>query len=187
MIINYKKAVKALAIAAVLLILAYLGTYKLWQKAAYPKKYQQQVAAAANSYGIDENLLYAVIRTESGFNKDAVSKKGAKGLMQLTDETLWWISSKCPELNGVASDELFDPQTNINAGAAFLKLLLDEYKDQKTALAAYNAGRANVQKWLKDDDYSQNGVHISDTPYKETSGYIKKVMNAYEMYQKLYR
>ena len=120
------------------------------------KKYDDHIEEAANSYGVDKNLIKSVIMTESAGNNKAVSSSKAKGLMQLMDST-------AAEM-GV--NNVFNPQENINGGTKYLSQMLRQYNgDLKLALAAYNAGPQNVEKY--------NGV----PPFEETKNYINKVMS----------
>jgi len=108
-------------------------------------------AAAANR--LDSSMIAAVIQAESAGDRTAVSKAGAKGLMQLTDSTAADL--------GVVN--VFDPKENIHAGSRYLRQMLDQFGDLKLALAAYNAGPGTVAKY--------DGV----PPYDETRGYIDHV------------
>ncbi|PID73562.1 MAG: lytic transglycosylase [Desulfobacterales bacterium] len=121
-------------------------------------KYDYQIALAARMYKLPFSLIKAVIATESAFNPRAVSRKGARGLMQLMPET-------AKRLNVYDS---FNPMQNIMGGSRYLKMMLDRFKGQTPlALAGYNAGPNAVEKY--------NGI----PPYKETQGYVKKVLAAY--------
>ena len=108
----------------------------------------------AESRGVDPELVNAVIETESGWNENAISPKGAKGLMQLMDSTAEHFGVK----------DSLDPIQNIKGGVDFLKQLLERFGDTKLALAAYNAGEGNVKKY--------GGI----PPFEETQNYIKKIM-----------
>ena len=180
-----------IAVIAVFCVLLYatntfnglkLNIYKLF----YQQEYTAEVEAACKEFGVDENLVYAVIHTESGFREDVVSHAGAVGLMQLMPETFTWLQEK---LDGdvVYSDEaLKDPAVNIRYGVYYLSYLTGLYGDVPTALAAYNAGTSNVDHWLEDALYSSNGRTLSVIPYDETEKYVKKVTKAREIYEKVY-
>ena len=81
---------------------------------------------------------------------------------------------------------LKDPETNIRIGTWYLKFLTDRYDNTSTAAAAYNAGHGNVDKWLKNTEYSYGGNTLYKIPFEETEKYVKKVKRAYEIYKKLY-
>lgn len=126
-------------------------------------KYNQIVDKAARDYGLDSALLHAVISVESRYNSKAVSKKGAKGMMQLMPETAQRYGVK----------DSFDPTQNINGGAQYLRDLLKLFnKDVRLALAAYNAGENMVVKY---------GNKIPSI--RETREYVPKVLGFYRKYQ----
>ena len=121
-------------------------------------RYSALINKAARDYGLDGNLISAVIKVESSGNPDAVSKADAKGLMQLIDDTA--------AMYGVTN--VFNPAQNINAGSRHLRNLLDAYGgDLKLALAAYNAGQGAVAR------------HGGVPPYAETRRYIQKIAALY--------
>lgn len=114
-------------------------------------------AAALN--GLDPNLILAVMKAESGYNPNAVSHKGASGLMQLIPATAARF--------GVTN--IFDPRENIHAGAKYLRWLLDRFEgDLRLALAGYNAGEAAVESY---------GLRIP--PYEETQNYVRTIYTNY--------
>jgi hypothetical protein len=126
-----------------------------------PAEFDAIINSCASEFGVDRSLVKAVIHAESGYNPNAVSRKGAAGLMQL--------------MPGTAHDlkvaDSFNPTDNIRGGVRYLRFLLDTFKGNVSlALAAYNAGLAKVAKF--------GGV----PPYEETRNYVSKVLN----YQKNY-
>lgn len=125
--------------------------HKNWQ----PKSnFDHLIEAAALKYSLDKEIIHAIIETESRYRVDAVSPKGAQGLMQLMPSTA--------KLYGITDP--FDPSQNINAGTKHLKYLLDRYRgDLPIAVAAYNAGEGAVEKY--------NGI----PPYQETINYVEKI------------
>jgi soluble lytic murein transglycosylase-like protein len=121
--------------------------------------YREIVKAAATRYAVDEELIASVIAAESNFDPKAISKKNARGLMQLLPETAARYGVK----------DIFDPQENIDAGTHYLSELLKQYNnDLALALAAYNAGPEKVTQFGR------------IPPYTETISYVRRVKNAYE-------
>lgn len=127
--------------------------------AANQPPYHEFVLAAASRYGVDAELISSVMEVESHFNPKAISVKNARGLMQLLPETAARLGVK----------DIFDPQENIEGGTRYLKELLQLYKNDLTlALAAYNAGPDNVQKYG------------NVPPFHETQSYVKQVKKKYQ-------
>lgn len=153
----------------------------------YPQDYSQYVSTYAKEYDVDEALVYAVIRTESGFDSDAKSSVGAMGLMQMMPST---FESTQKMLDGKITHkeaELYDPQVSIKYGVYYLSFLLDHYDGaEKLAVAAYNGGYANVDSWLEDARYSKDGMTLSDIPFAETKKYVERVEDAKSVYESLY-
>ncbi|MBQ8762329.1 MAG: lytic transglycosylase domain-containing protein [Clostridia bacterium] len=140
----------------------------------FPQKYHNEIEKYSNQYNLDPVLVASVINAESKYNEQAISKAGAMGLMQLMPSTAFWVAEKEKiELN--SKEDLFIPEINIQLGCAYLNMLLNEFKDENTALSAYNAGSSYVKQWLKNEKYSSNGVKLTTTPYKETNAYIQKI------------
>ena len=151
----------------------------------YPIKYTEEVEQSAAEFGVDEALIYAVIRTESGFRPEVESSAGAVGLMQLMPTTFEWLQ---PKLDGdviYSAERLKEPAVNIRYGTFFISYLTERYGSLDTACAAYNAGTTTVDGWLGDSRYSSDGVTLSSIPFKETERYVEKIKSAYEIYKKL--
>lgn len=147
----------------------------------YPKEYANLVEQYAAQYELPPALIYAVIRTESHFDPQALSSVGARGLTQIMPETFDWLMSKTGEQ--LPHDALYEPEYSIRYGALLLHMLLDEFGQTETALAAYHAGRGQVNRWLKDPDISADGKRLAQIPFPDTRHYVSKVMDAYEKYQ----
>ena len=152
----------------------------------YPQKYVTEVESASKEFGVDKNLIYAVIYNESRFQPDAESHAGAVGLMQLMPSTFTWLQENLDGEVVYSDDALLDPAVNIRYGTYFLSTLLREYSDPSAAIAAYNAGSANVDSWLSDPAYSSDGKTLTAIPYEETRKYVERVTKTRETYQKIY-
>ena len=154
----FKTLISVLVIVGIVMAVPYITD------CFFPETYERQVRQCSEEYGVPKNLIMAIIKAESNFRKEALSQKGAKGLMQVMDETGEW----CAEKIGISSPDLFDVETNIRIGTFYVSYLLEKYGgNEKTAVAAYNAGQGNVSKWLEDKDYSSNGTDLSKIPFEE--------------------
>lgn len=149
-----------------------------------PVEYEQAALGYAEQYRVPPALVLAVMQTESGFDKDAVSSADARGLMQITPETFEWLQSKTGETLG--TDALFDPDTSIRYGTLFLSILCERFADTDTVAAAYNAGMNAVTRWLADPTYSDDGRTLKKIPYEETSYYVVKIDRALERLERKY-
>ena len=153
----------------------------------YPQKYTEQVEKYSAEFNVDKNLIYAVIRTESGFRAEVESQAGAVGLMQLMPDTFTWLQESLDGEITHTSSDLKDPDVNVRYGTYFLSMLLSDYNGNvRTAAAAYNAGFSNVDEWLNNTAYSPDGKTLTNIPYKETADYADRVTEAYRIYGKLY-
>lgn len=173
-----------LVVVAALAVFAGPDLIERGERMLYPTAYAELVEREAEEFGLEPQLVYAVIRTESGFDPEAESHAGAQGLMQLTPSTFEWIASLYPPENGGA--DVMDPSDNIHCGCALLRLLLDQFESLDVALCAYNAGMGNVSGWLSGGQYSDDGKSLHTIPYPETESYVKKVKKAKERYEALY-
>ncbi len=181
---NKLKLISLLLILSVISIIIIFNAVKLGVQTVYPRQYVEIVEENAKGFEIDEALLYALIKTESGFDKNAVSSVGAKGLTQITPETFQWLQTKTGEQHN--EDALFEPEISVYYGAYFLDMLLEEFGNTETALAAYHAGRGKVNEWLADPRISPDGETLENIPYDDTAGYVKRVMRNYEKYKDIY-
>ena len=137
----------------------------------------------AEEYGVEKNLVYALIKAESNFNPKAISHQNANGLMQLMYPTAEELANKCQIK--LTKENILDPDININLGTQYIAILLDKYECVELALAAYNAGSGNVDKWIKKGIIKSDGSNIENIPYKETNMYVRKIMRDYEIYIEL--
>jgi soluble lytic murein transglycosylase len=154
--------VAAVAAAAAWLLLATPATV---EKIRYPLRYKAIVRGHARNYHLNPALLAAVIETESKFRADAESPSGAIGLMQILPSTAHGIAVHTGG-SSFRTEDLYNPEINVRYGAWYLRHLLDKYDDERTALAAYNAGQDNVDHWL---------ARGSGIRYAETRAYVARV------------
>ena len=154
-------------------------------KSLFPLKYQEQILACSREYGLDPNMVCGMIKAESNFDPDAKSNKGAIGLMQVTPETAQWCAEKM-QLEGFETEDLYDPETNIQIGTWYYAYLYDHFHDHSMAAAAYNGGISNVKKWLDQEIIHEENVIVDDIPFPETKNYIKKIQRFQMMYEFLY-
>ncbi|SHJ81752.1 lytic transglycosylase domain-containing protein [Paramaledivibacter caminithermalis] len=153
----------------------------------YPLHYENLIKKYSQEYDLDPLFVASIIRAESKFDANAVSPKGAKGLMQIASITGKWASE---ELNILQYNEhmLFNPNINIKIGCWYLNKLNKEFNNNtENVLASYNAGSGNVTKWLKNNKYSIDGTKLNEIPFAETREYIKRVNRNYNIYKYLYK
>lgn len=173
------------AVAAVLLIIVGYFGYNKYIESTYPIKYQSYVEKYAAENHLNKYFVYAVIRTESGFDPSAESNVGARGLMQIMEDTFDWIKFKSDDDEAVYYD-MYDAETNIKYGCRLLGYLMEEFGSIEVAAAAYHAGRGNVNEWLADKRYSLDGVHLDKIPISDTAHYVNKITKAMDKYVRLY-
>lgn len=153
----------------------------------YPIRYQQLVEKYAAENNVDKFLIYAIIKTESNFNSEAVSNMGARGLMQIMDETFQWIRFRLGDDESLGYDAMFDTEQNIRYGCYLVGYLLRYFGNEDAAVCAYHAGVGNVDSWLSNPDYSSDGVSLDKVPVSDTNHYLGKVKKALNIYQTLYK
>jgi soluble lytic murein transglycosylase len=176
-----KITVVLIFVSAVLIL---FFSYEIAERAFfYPLKFEDEVRAAAAEYSVGENIVFSIIKTESGFKKDAVSEKGAVGLMQIMPSTGEYLYNKLYKYAERKFDRamLFQADLNIELGTYYIKYLLDKFDgDLDWAVAAYNAGEGNAAAWRA------SGITVGGLPYAETRGYVEKFQRTYKKYNKLY-
>lgn len=151
----------------------------------YPLGWRNEVAEAAKRSGLDPFLVAAVVREESSYYPRALSRAGARGLMQLMPAT----ARPLADLRGLAFEGgslLDDPGANLEMGASFLAGLLKEFGDARIALAAYNAGPRRARDWWKARRTSDLEAWVEQIPYDETRHYVKRVTLSWEEYRRIY-
>jgi soluble lytic murein transglycosylase len=147
-----------------------------WERLWYPLRYEPIVRGHARNYDLDPALLAAVIYQESKFKAGAESKSGAIGLMQLLPDTAKGIALHTGGTQFRVQD-LYDPEINVRYGAWYLRHLIQKYRDERTALAAYNAGQDNVDQWRR----AGEGIQFA-----ETRAYVDRVEKLKRIYRRAY-
>jgi soluble lytic murein transglycosylase len=148
----------------------------------YPFGWRSEVMEAATRSGLDPYLVAALVREESSYHPRALSRAGARGLMQLMPETA------LPMVPGkdAREEHLDDPAQNLRLGARFLAGLLRDFRDPRVALAAYNAGPRRVRQWWNARRTDDIEAWVELIPYDETRLYVKRVVLAWDQYRLIY-
>ena len=144
----------------------------------FPMKYKEDIAFCSQKYNVDPAVVFSVVNIESHFNKNAISSKGAVGLMQVMPSTAKGIAN----VVGKQQFDLFDAKDNIEFGVCYLSQLENRFGDLQLALCAYNAGPTNVSNWLKNEEYSTDGKTLTKIPFVETENYLKKFKQNFKYY-----
>ena len=155
-------------------------------KQIYPLKYEEYVEKYAKQYNVPSSMVYAVIKTESDFDPEAISSAGALGLMQMMPDTFSWLTSSEHLGENLPLASIYDPEVSIRYGVYYLKYLHEKFNDWETVAAAYNAGEGNVAKWLENPAYHDKAGKLQNIPFKETRSYIRKVNLAKNFYERTY-
>lgn len=176
--------VAIVATVAVLAAVALLAVYgpAWWQKAYHPLKYRDQIARSASAEDVDPYLVAAVVNVESGFDTGRVSKAGAVGLMQVLPATADEVFRDAAGTPTVA--RLHEPAFNIAVGTRYLHQLLSRYHgDEGAALAAYNGGATNADRWVA---AAKGGDVKASVGFPVTKRYVTDVLKQRDTYRRLY-
>lgn len=185
---------RSFAIIAAILVLsigfgfAFDGVATAIEKKQYPlsPRYAEDIREVAEQYGVPEVIIWATVCTESGFASNLEGKNGGIGLMQLTPAEFAMIQT---DVLGVIPEEagrLYDPQKNLECGAAYLSYLYQRYGVWETVFAAFDAGTASVDAWLANPEYVSELGTLQNIPNPSTARFVKEVTKARELYIKLY-
>jgi len=153
----------------------------------YPEAFGEFVELYAKQSGVDPRLAYSIMREESRFQVDVVSKADAIGLMQIIPPTARHLANELA-ISDFDVRSLYQPEINIKLGVKYLSDLSEMFEGNKIyVIPSYNAGEDAVGRWVKASDASNPEEFIEEIPYDETNGYIKRVLKSYWIYQQLYR
>ena len=167
---------------------AFDGVATAIEKKQYPlsPRYADDIREAAEEYGIPEVILWAIVRTESGFASNLEGKDGGIGLMQLTPETFAMIQTDILKETPEDKGRLYDPEKNLACGAAYLSFLYQRYGVWETVFAAFDAGTNAVDAWLANPEYVSELGTLENIPNTATAHFVREVSKARELYIKLY-
>jgi soluble lytic murein transglycosylase len=167
------------------LLLRPLFTSAVHDLTALPLRHQDAIRKQAHDKRLDPSLIAGVIYAESKFS-DSTSSAGALGLMQLLPSTAHFIAQRSGGTRFTTAD-LSTPEINIAYGSWYLRYLLDRYGgDEVLALAAYNGGMGNVDRWVADAGARGERLDVADIPFPETQAYVQRVLDARREYRRTY-
>ena len=156
----------------------------------HPLRYESLIAEKAEKYNLSPAFIAAIMLNESSFRPDATAEStGARGLMQLMNDTAEWIHGKMDLQEPYRFDSMYEPETNAEFGCWYLDYLSQTFGgDPVLVAAAFHAGQGEVRNWLNTAEYSPDGrtVAIDRIPFSDTRRYVTRVMNAYAAYLRIY-
>jgi soluble lytic murein transglycosylase len=176
----------AAMVAGLIAALVWPSFHQAVQEISLPLRHEDIIRQQARDKKLDPALIAAVIYAESRFRDGQVSSAGAQGLMQLTPATAKYIARKSGGTAFVL-DDLATPQVNISYGSWYLRYLLDRYAENETlAIAAYNAGEGNVDRWIDEAQRDERDFRPEAIPFPETREYVRSVLEAEREYRRSY-
>ena len=191
-------SVKSAVIALITVILILIGMicYLFYQKNGYigpqeftyPVRYEEYVIKYSNKFGVDPAVVYAVIKTESGFDENAVSNVGARGLMQLMEDAYSWVRYRLGDESKEDFAQMFIPKKNIEYGTYYLSYLLEKYDGSlELTAAAYHCGMGTVDGWIEEGIIDEKDFDVENIPEEndQTRHYVRKITKAYKNYKKI--
>ena len=167
----------------ILFVVCYLSI--AYQTSRSKINYQEEIYEYSEKYNVDPLLTASIIKVESDYNKDAKSNQGAQGLMQLLDETASHAADSTDK--EFYPDKLSDVEYNLDLGIAYYDYLYRYYNNRDLALAAYNGGVGNVDKWIDEGLIDPVDPNTQNIPFEETRQYVTKIDANYDVYKKFYK
>ncbi|MBM7564086.1 lytic transglycosylase domain-containing protein [Paenibacillus sacheonensis] len=179
---------KRVFLILVLGLLALLFVRSEWMSHwLYPVHYREAIVSSADTYELDPHLVAAIIRVETNYKPEAVSRKGAVGIMQLMPDTANWAIKKGGFEDITAESVAKRPEAGIEIGSWYLGELNDQFEGSMVkVIAAYNAGPTTVNRWLSDGTWDGEIGTVDQIPYGETRHYVQRVIYYYNKYEELY-
>ena len=175
-----------LVLTGLLLVIGLIKVAPSLWRWVYPIDHREIISRESKRQKIDPNLIAAVINVESHWQINAVSPKGASGLMQLMPQTAEWVVGQAG-FGPFQQKDLFRPEVNIQLGSWYLADLLKEFdQNLAVAIAAYNGGRGNVEAWLGSKTWDGTLDNVDQIPFSETRRYVIKVLSQYHIYSRIY-
>jgi len=169
--ISNKTKIAAVIIAAVVVLIT---VFSVIAALNYRDRWDDIINYESARNNLDAGVVKRLVWVESKNDPGAVSHRGAKGLMQIMPDTGLWMAERM-ELS-ISVEALFDPQTNIKIGTAYLAYLKSRFNgDIRLALIAYNAGEGTLRRWLSNPELMEDGVLVT-IPYRETRDYVRKIL-----------
>nr|MDD6335136.1 lytic transglycosylase domain-containing protein [bacterium] len=181
---NLKLNLLLLGAFALLFLAIYVGA-KWRYNVSYPMPYKTIIEQIAPEHGLEPELVNAIMLVESACKPQAVSEKGAVGLMQLMPETAQWVAQKSG-ISDYAEQRLTEPEMNIKLACCYLEYLYNRFSDTRTVLAAYNGGEGNVAGWIREEGGEVGKTPVKNIHFAETRYYVSRVEEAYENYRYRY-
>jgi len=185
--LSWHRAVPVVIVAALAVVAVAAAYGPTWyQRVFHPLSYESAIAKHARAARIDPYLVAAVINAESGFRADVVSPAGAVGLMQVKPSTAKAVAQAAGMAGKMNVAALSEPDANIRVGTLYLAELVGRYGGNvQLALAAYNAGMGNADRWAA--EWARNNGRLSDTiDFPETAHYVDEVEAQAAAYRRLY-
>ena len=158
----------------------------------YPKSYNAEIEINGKDFAVDTNLLYAIAFSKSSLDNQKIGENGERGIMQISQEQYDWVYNHMKEhkprkWGDMPFERMSVAQFNVQYGSYLMAYYLNKYLDLTTAIAAYQVGEEQVDKWLEDSSISQNSKLIFDKiTDQELKSFIKDVLNIKKMYEKAY-
>ena len=154
-------------------------------EALFPKAYWVDLKRFSSENELDPYLVASLIRQESEFNPNAISRANAVGLMQLLPVTGKKVAKEV-KMHHFSPNQLYTPTVNLQLGTRYFKSMVDKFGSFEYALAAYNAGSDRVEDWLAQGKYRDPQEFVESIPFTETREYVQAIMRNANVYKQLY-